>query len=195
MNYIIRQNLSSAMLSHNDIGRFLLDHWRTHGGTKTTELAKVSPHYTLMSGVSIGDLAPSVLMAGEHSLTAQVLQLGSAQRINIDEAIGNAYRKFVASSYKETSECNTPISDIVSTLISTINGLEKIVYDRLLLPYRTKTGIPHIICYSFILERTLVHSKPDQRDEIFDFQPATALQSQTYSMAGFPNEFPSQPPR
>lgn len=175
MNFIHRLDLKQAEIGQDEIARFLLRHWRENGGTKTVDVAKASPHYVLFSGTLVGDMAPSILMTGRSSLTTKVLKLQEMHLENVDDLIGSDYRRFVASSYKDTTQNQQPVLDLISADIVVGAETERIVYERLLLPYKTRTGIPHIICYSAMLEHHAKHQGPNRKAEISGSPQAISL--------------------
>lgn len=175
MNFIHRLNLNDAEIGQDDIAKFLLAHWRDNKGLKTAEIAKASPFYVLMSGTCIGDLAPSILMTGRRSVTANVLRIEDGSHEKVDDIIGPDYRRFAALSYKEASINREPVLDLVSAEIMTIEGSERVVYERLILPYMTGAGVPHLICYSSLLERHATRSVQGQTIEKNDSRQAINL--------------------
>lgn len=173
MNFIHRLGLKQAELGQDEITRFLLRHHRENCGIETLELATAAPYYVLFSGVCIGDLAPTILMTGRLSLTAQVLRLDPNRHEKVDDIIGTDYRKFAAESYKECAETQAPILDLVSAEIWTGQATERVVYERIILPYRRK--VPHLLTYSSLLERRVVRSEQDRASETSDYPQAISL--------------------
>lgn len=155
----------------------LLTHWLRERSTQTMELAKAGSNTVWFSTRTSLASAPRILLLGQESLAARVI--GATPSLDVDTvngSISDDYKKFAGLAYHDAVENWTPKFDLVSSQYETAEGQVRLVYQRLILPYRTPAHRgSHLLLYSRLLDwKRLGHSK-DPRDQLDDSPPTTAM--------------------
>ncbi|WP_321504097.1 hypothetical protein [Breoghania sp.] len=176
----------------DDLAEYLLSLWKRDKGIEGEGLIKAAPHLVWMAGIRNPDLAPPILMAGPKSLTAQVLGADSAATpADLEDMVGTDYRQFAASAYSMAMENRAPQFDLVSSeFTARAEALSfRLVYERLILPYQTEAGIPHLILYSRPIEFRMQGRALDHQGQTSDFQLATSGRDLRQPQVGASSEY------
>lgn len=144
----ISQGLGDALAER------LLAQWQRDRGIieRGGILTQASPHLVLLEADAPADDSPPILFIGGQSLTHRLLpHLSSSDIEEPRTQIDARFRRLVSAGYR-AAIAGEPYFDLVAATYNLRTGPTRIVYDRLILPWRTQSGRMDLMCYSICRE-------------------------------------------
>ena len=138
----------------DDLAKYLFDVWKNQRGEPgiPKELGKVAPNLLLMAGEAKPGDSPDLLFVGDKTMLARILPQTTAADTPKD-MMPTDFRSFVHEGFHRAIS-GEPNYDLVSTIAYPDGQPVRLVYERLILPFRLKTGMTHLVNY--VIERETV---------------------------------------
>jgi hypothetical protein len=148
-----------AQLDIDDVGRGHADDlatlfyklWRETDakiGGEDTPLVKLMPHLVMLDVCHDHNDSPDILFVGNQSFLAKLIPTATeTSDDNPKKAIDPEFRLLVRNSY-EAASAGEPCYDVIRSNYELPEGTTRLTYERLLLPFVTRTGKRWIFCYS-----------------------------------------------
>lgn len=129
----------------NDTAQFIMRIWKEHQSSLSIpdELTRVSPDLLLMAGECAPENSPEILFVGKRTLLGKLLPSHRSTRPR--SLIDHSFRRLVHRGYTASIE-GEPYFDTIGTDCVAEGHPFHIVYDRLLLPWRLRSGLLHLTC-------------------------------------------------
>ncbi|UES51602.1 hypothetical protein [Roseibium aggregatum] len=138
----------------DDLAKFLFNVWKKQRGEPgiPAELGKVAQNLLLMAGEAAEGDSPDLLFVGDKTMLARVLPQTTEADAPKD-MMPTDFRSFVHEGFHRAIS-GEPNYDLVSTIAYPDGNPVRLVYERLILPFRLKTGLVHLVNY--VIEREIV---------------------------------------
>ncbi|MEO9670093.1 MAG: hypothetical protein ABJF80_04585 [Marinomonas sp.] len=129
--------------------QFLLQEFRRNQGylLNSRELNVLSPNFIAFQDFGTADDSPEILFWGNQTLFARYFASSQQDHQNAKYALAREYRQAVIKGYRAASE-GSPYFDIIGTGTLLGKGHPELIYERLLIPFKNRMGIPYLICYT-----------------------------------------------
>jgi len=117
-------------------------------GGEDTPIVKMMPHLVMLDTVKDRNDSPDIKFVGQSSFCARVIPDTIGEDCpNPKEMIDPEFRFLVKDSY-DAASVGEPCYDVIRSKYLLPEGPRRITYERLLLPFVTRTGKRWIFCYS-----------------------------------------------
>lgn len=128
--------------------------WRSTDGDVCEQLLQFGPHLILMESHAQPLDSPQILYCGEKTLATTVFGADWATpKTDMRGSIDKAFREFVSEGYHAAIKSRAPQYELISVELQLDSAhVLDVRYERLLLPWRTRSGVRYLSSYTRPIE-------------------------------------------
>lgn len=124
-------------------------------------LTSHSDHLLLFSGEIPDEDSPEILFVGRKTLLGKLLPETVSSEHNLAKAlIDRGFRENVRDGYEEAIS-GEPVYQVISTSSGLPNGIQSLTYERILLPWKIRTGLTQLTAYVILRETSPRMNRPN----------------------------------
>ena len=132
----------------DDVASYMLRTWLENNGIITEDLLPITTKLIILGQPRVADQPPDILLCGNDALATKFFGANWSDCPELAlEIMGDEYKKLVASAYHDAEQSCEPVFDLVSTEYDQFS----LKYQRLILPFVTRSGLKFQYVYSMPL--------------------------------------------
>ncbi|MEJ8474759.1 hypothetical protein V6575_11745 [Roseibium sp. H3510] len=168
------ERLDASMIemgAADEASRTLFTMWRRNEGLleQGTTLNAISPRLILLPPTALENDVPNIGFMGKETLFAKYYPETTTQPTAYPTSLlAQDYKKLISVGY-HAAISGEPWYDIIGTGALLGFGRPELIYERIILPFRTKSGYRRLFCLTIERDVAQQRALPDRKHHVLNF--------------------------